>query len=150
MDSLRSPASANSLLSFRPSRGLISRAGIIPVSHTQDSAGAFAKTVEDLAIALTVMPSVGYDSNDNTPSWIPTSLVGVDDSAQLVSRDLRGLRFGLLEGLCNRTESSKTTPVNGIMSDIGAALRSSTLNELYVNSNLKYYQNNNVSSVNKY
>lgn len=124
MNSLRSPASANSLFSFRPTRGLISRAGIIPVSHTQDSAGAFARNVEDLAVALTIMSSVGYDSNDNTTSLIPSSSVGVDYSAQLASRDLRGLRFGLLEGFFNRTASSETTPVNDIMSDMVAVLQS--------------------------
>jgi Asp-tRNA(Asn)/Glu-tRNA(Gln) amidotransferase A subunit family amidase len=124
MNSLRSPASANNLFSFRPTRGLISRAGIIPVSHTQDAAGAFARTVDDLAIALTVMSSVGYDSNDNTTSLIPTDSIGVDYSTQLADRNLRGLRFGLLEGFFNRTESSETTPVNNVMSDIVAVLQS--------------------------
>ena len=58
VNSLRNPASANSLFSVRPTRGLISRAGIIPISYTQDAIGAITRTVEDLAVALTVMASV--------------------------------------------------------------------------------------------
>ena len=80
MNSLRSPASVNSLFSVRATRGLISRSGVIPISFTQDVAGAIARNVKDLAVALTVMSSVGYDPSYNATSLIPPSSHGLDYS----------------------------------------------------------------------
>jgi Asp-tRNA(Asn)/Glu-tRNA(Gln) amidotransferase A subunit family amidase len=60
--SIRSPASANSLVGVRPTRGLVSRAGIIPLSTTQDAAGPVTRTVEDAARMLDVI--AGYDPAD--------------------------------------------------------------------------------------
>src|SRR5262250_334017 len=60
--SVRSPASAQSLIGLRPTRGLISRTGIIPNSTTQDEAGPITRTVEDAARMLDVM--AGYDPDD--------------------------------------------------------------------------------------
>src|SRR5467141_2897393 len=60
--SIRSPASANSLVGVRPTRGLVSRAGIIPLSTTQDAAGPLTRTVEDAARMLDVI--AGYDPGD--------------------------------------------------------------------------------------
>lgn len=118
MNSLRSPASANSLFSFRPTRGLISRAGVIPVSYTQDAVGAIARNVKDLAVALTVMASVGHDTQDNTTALIPVSEINVDYSTFVQGGSLRGIRLGLLEGFFNRTASDETTPVNDAMAEI--------------------------------
>ncbi|KAK6851261.1 amidase signature enzyme [Apiospora arundinis] len=73
VNSLRSPASANGLVSVRPTWGLISRAGVIPVSYTQDVVGPMARNVKDLAVALTVMASVGYDEGDNATALSRTS-----------------------------------------------------------------------------
>jgi Asp-tRNA(Asn)/Glu-tRNA(Gln) amidotransferase A subunit family amidase len=115
VNSLRNPASANSLYSFRPTRGLISRSSIMPNSYTQDTAGAIARTVHDLAVALTVMASVGYDENDNATALIPPSSVGLDYTEELRGGSLEGLRFGLVKGFCNRTVSEETTPVNEVM-----------------------------------
>ncbi|KAH8809847.1 amidase [Hyaloscypha sp. PMI_1271] len=94
-NSLRSPASANSLFAFRPTRGLISCPGIIPVSYTQDAIGPIARNVKDLAVALNVMASTGFDPLDNTTGLRPPSLFGTD-----YSKD---------------TPSNETTPVNDIM-----------------------------------
>ena len=124
VNSLRSPASANSLFSFRPTRGLISRAGVIPISYTQDAIGAIARNVRDLALALTVMTSVGYDPNDNTTALIPSSAVGVDYSGEIFGGSIRGLRFGLIQGLFNLTASNETTPVNNVMKDMVSVLQS--------------------------
>jgi amidase len=60
--SIRSPASANSLVGIRPTRGLISRDGIVPVSFTQDTIGPMTRNVADTAMLLDVM--AGYDPND--------------------------------------------------------------------------------------
>ena len=112
VNSLRSPASATSLFSIRPTRGLITRAGIIPISYTQDAIGPIARTIKDVATALTVMASTGYDPADNTTALVPTTSRGIDYAASLTTGTLRGLRLGLLEGFLNRTSSLETDPVN--------------------------------------
>ncbi len=60
--SIRIPASHNSLVGLRPSAGLSSRAGVIPLSHTQDVAGPLARTVRDVALLLDA--TVGVDPAD--------------------------------------------------------------------------------------
>src|SRR5258708_942186 len=60
--SVRSPASANNLVGVRPTRGLVSRAGVIPNSYTQDELGPITRTVTDAAKLLDIM--VGYDPKD--------------------------------------------------------------------------------------
>lgn len=123
VNSLRSPASANSLWSLRPTRGLVSRAGIIPISYTQDTIGPIARCVEDVATALTVMAGIGYDADDNATASVPAGLQGADYAASLTTGSLKGLRFGLLDGFFNRTSSGETTPVNDAMSKHVAKLR---------------------------
>ena len=60
--SVRSPASANSLVGLRPTIGLLSRDGIVPISFTQDTAGPITRTVADTALMLDAM--AGYDPAD--------------------------------------------------------------------------------------
>ena len=136
VNSLRSPASANSLFSVRPTRGLISRTGIIPISFTQDAAGPIARNIHDLAIALTVMASVGYDPDDNATALIPFTSIGQDYSAALYGGSLRGTHFGLVEGFFNRTSSNETTPVNQVIDDITAALTSAGATVVPITSNI--------------
>ncbi|KAK3080394.1 hypothetical protein LTS18_001870 [Coniosporium uncinatum] len=124
VNSLRSPASANSLFSIRPTRGLISRTGIIPISYTQDTIGPIARTMKDVAVALTVMSSIGFDSRDNATALLPASSRNIDYSTKLSSTPLKGLRVGVLNGFFNRTVSSETSPVNDAMDVTIARLRS--------------------------
>jgi len=67
VNSIRSPASANNIVGIRPTLGLVSRAGVIPYSFTQDAAGPLARTVTDAAKMLNVL--VGYDPNDPATAW---------------------------------------------------------------------------------
>lgn len=62
--SITCPSSANGLVGIKPTVGLLSRSGIIPISFTQDTPGPMARTVEDAAIALGTM--VGVDEADST------------------------------------------------------------------------------------
>ena len=128
VNSLRSPASANSLFSFRPTRGLISRAGVIPISYTQDTVGAIGRSLADIATALTVMAGTGYDPKDNATSAIPPSSVGTDYAAALspsTIAPLANLRIGVLRGFFNTTATNETTPVNDAMSAVKSLLTSS-------------------------
>ncbi|KAI8963174.1 amidase signature enzyme [Daldinia sp. FL1419] len=111
VNSLRSPASANNLVSVRPTRGLISRAGIMPASFTQDSIGPIARNIQDLAIALTVMASVGADQADNATLLVPPEARGIDYTRSLNDGGLQGLRIGLLDGFWDHKASEETTPV---------------------------------------
>ena len=56
------PSSANSLVGIKPTVGLVSRAGIIPIAHSQDTAGPMARTVRDAAILLGALN--GIDARD--------------------------------------------------------------------------------------
>ncbi|EXJ66763.1 uncharacterized protein A1O5_09958 [Cladophialophora psammophila CBS 110553] len=141
VNSLRSPASANSLFSFRPTRGLISRAGVIPISYTQDAIGAIGRCPLDLATALTVMASVGYDPADNVTSAIPPSVLGTDYTSfisQGVRANLTGIRIGVLEGFFNRTASNETTPVNNAMDNVISMLQSHGASVILINDTTTY------------
>jgi Asp-tRNA(Asn)/Glu-tRNA(Gln) amidotransferase A subunit family amidase len=94
---------------------LITRAGIIPISYTQDAIGPITRNVKDLATALTVMASIGYDPGDNATALIPPSSRNVDYSTYIYGGSLKGLRLGVIQGFFNRTASNETTPVNNIM-----------------------------------
>jgi amidase len=91
--SIRSPASAMSLVGVRPTHGLISRDGIIPFSPTQDEIGPITRTVEDAARMLDVM--AGYDPADPGTAFsaghVPASFVSALDK-----HGLRGARIGVL------------------------------------------------------
>ena len=125
VNSLRSPASANSLFSFRPTRGLISRAGVIPVSYTQDTVGAMARNPGDLAVALAVMASVGFDPKDNTTELAPQRTKREAFPPLVSGKPLRGLRLGLLDRFFNHTPSAETSPVNELMENMMSSLRRS-------------------------
>ncbi|MBD0297978.1 MAG: amidase, partial [Flavisolibacter sp.] len=60
--SIACPASMNGIVGIKPTVGLVSRSGIIPISHTQDTAGPFARTVRDAALLLNIL--AGSDVND--------------------------------------------------------------------------------------
>jgi len=91
--SIRIPSSVNSLFGLRPTQGLASRTGIIPLSHTQDIPGPLARTVTDLAIALDV--TVGPDSADSaTHVLLGRGVPRFTDS--LSAGALKGARLGIL------------------------------------------------------
>jgi amidase len=87
--SVTSPSSINGLAGIKPTVGLVSRSGIIPISASQDTAGPMARTVSDLAILLTVMAHV--DPQDPTP--VPVKVM--DLSRALDPNGLRGARLGI-------------------------------------------------------
>ncbi|KIY01059.1 uncharacterized protein Z520_03725 [Fonsecaea multimorphosa CBS 102226] len=141
VNSLRSPASANSLFSFRPTRGLISRAGVIPISYTQDTIGAIGRCPLDIATAMTVMASIGYDPADNATSAIPPSVLGTDYTTfipQGVRTNLTGIRIGVLEGFFNRTASNETTPVNDAMDNVISVLQAQGAIVVLINDTTTY------------
>ncbi|MDQ6690045.1 MAG: amidase [Gemmatimonadota bacterium] len=86
------PSSANGIVGIKPTLGLVSRAGIIPIAHSQDTAGPMARTVRDAATLLNVL--VGVDPRD--PATSPGGVRGqIDYMASLDPNGLRGARIGV-------------------------------------------------------
>jgi len=86
------PSSANSLVGIKPTLGLISRAGIIPISHSQDTAGPMCRTVTDAAILLGAL--TGIDSRDDaTKASAGKSFA--DYTKFLDANSLKGARIGV-------------------------------------------------------
>ena len=91
--SITSPAAACSLVGIKPTVGLVSRSGIVPIAHSQDTAGPIARTVMDAAILLSAI--FGYDPRDEaTNSYRATSLPS-DFARGLASATLQGARIGV-------------------------------------------------------
>jgi Asp-tRNA(Asn)/Glu-tRNA(Gln) amidotransferase A subunit family amidase len=103
VNSIRSPASANSIVGIRPTLGLVSRAGIIPYSFTQDAAGPLARTVTDAAKMLNVL--VGYDPNDPATAW-SVGNTEKDYTKFLKANGVQGKRIGVLRSFFG------TVPIN--------------------------------------
>jgi amidase len=90
--SILSPSNANMLVGIKPTVGLISRYGVIPITADQDTAGPMARTVTDAAIMLGAM--VGPDPNDAaTNRCVPPA--GNDYTRNLRRAGLRGARIGV-------------------------------------------------------
>jgi len=86
------PSSANGIVGIKPTLGLVSRAGIIPIAHSQDTAGPMARTVRDAAILLNVL--AGVDPRD--PATSSSSGHGQNDYTTFLDPNgLRGARIGV-------------------------------------------------------
>jgi amidase len=90
--SITSPSHANGLVGMKPTVGLVSRSGIIPISTTQDTAGPMARTVTDAAIILTAI--AGTDLKDE--STRDASVRAVDYTKALDRDALKGARIGVV------------------------------------------------------
>lgn len=86
------PSSANSLVGIKPTVGLISRSGIIPISHSQDTAGPMCRTVTDAAILLGAL--TGVDSRDGVTKAAAGKSFA-DYSKFLDANGLKGARIGV-------------------------------------------------------
>lgn len=96
VNSIRSPSSANSLVGFRTTKGLVSRAGVMPVSSTQDVVGPLGRSVSDVAAVLDVVAG-GYDAADPATA----AAYGKPAPRFVASLDRNGLkraRIGVLKG----------------------------------------------------
>ncbi|MEJ7812304.1 MAG: amidase [Gemmatimonadaceae bacterium] len=86
------PSSANGIVGVKPTVGLVSRAGIIPISHSQDTAGPMARTVADAAALLGAL--VGADARDPVTA-ASRGRARADYTAELDVGALRGARLGI-------------------------------------------------------
>lgn len=91
--SIVSPASNNGIVGIKPTVGLVSRTGIIPISHTQDTAGPMARTVADAAALLSAL--AGVDPSD-AATHDAASHIERDYTKFLDAKALRGARIGVV------------------------------------------------------
>ncbi|MBS4197471.1 amidase family protein [Lederbergia citri] len=89
--SILNPSLKNSLVGIKPTVGLVSRSGVIPIAHTQDTPGPMARTVKDAAHVLTAI--AGVDEKD--PATLTNSGSSIDYAAGLTETSLKGYRIGI-------------------------------------------------------
>ncbi|RZJ00119.1 MAG: amidase [Brevundimonas sp.] len=90
--SITCPAAINGIVGFKPTVGLVSRTHIVPISHSQDTAGPMTRTVEDAAMVLSVI--AGSDPADAATAEADARKV--DYRAALDAESLRGARIGVM------------------------------------------------------
>jgi amidase len=116
------PGNANGVVAIKPTVGLVSRAGVVPISHTQDTVGPHARTVADAAAALSVIQSRTYDGRDAATGGVPLGWRGrftrptniPSDYTQFLNPNgLQGARIGItrvgLAGFTNVTTPAAVT-----------------------------------------
>ena len=108
------PASSNSIVGIKPTLGLVSRSGIIPIAHSQDTAGPMTRTVADAAILLNVL--AGVDPRDEATS--ESRGKGATDYTKFLDLDgLRGARLGVARnffGFSDHVDRLMTESINAM------------------------------------
>src|SRR5467141_3615025 len=110
------PGNANGVVAIKPTVGLTSRAGVVPISHTQDTVGPHARTVADAAAALSAIQSRTYDGRDGATGGVPLgwrhsgktrTAIPADYTQFLDPNGLRGKKIGVTrQGVDNGTEAA--------------------------------------------
>lgn len=117
--SILSPGTANMLVGIKPTVGLISRDGIIPIVADQDTAGPFARTVRDAAIVLGAI--TGYDPHDPATAACLTPGNCFDDYTQFLDADaLQGARIAVPPFPDSRAEVMNNAMA--VMTSLGATV----------------------------
>ncbi len=115
------PANANGVVGLKPTVGLTSRAGVVPISHTQDTVGPHGRTVADAAAALSVIQSRSFDGRDPATGGVPLGWQGTGktrptniptDYTQFVNpTGLKGAVLGITRQGLNGFDPFVPTPV---------------------------------------
>ena len=115
------PANANGVVGIKPTVGLTSRAGVVPISHTQDTVGPHGRTVADAAAALGVIQSRTFDGRDAATGGVPLGWQGTGKTRPNIPKDytqflnpngLQGAKLGVTRsGLSGFTNVSTPQPV---------------------------------------
>jgi len=134
------PGNANGVVALKPTVGLTSRAGVVPISHTQDTVGPHARTVADAAVALSVIQSRTSDGRDSATAGVPLGWqvqgrtrptnIPTDYTQFLDPNGLKGARIGItragLSGFTNvTTPAAVTAAIEAafkVLSDAGATV----------------------------
>jgi amidase len=114
------PANANGVVGIKPTVGLVSRAGVVPISHTQDTVGPHGRTVADAAAVLSVIQSRSFDGRDPATGGVPLGWQGTgktrpanipSDYTQFVNPNgLQGAKLGITRAGLNGFDPNVPTP----------------------------------------
>jgi len=115
--SITCPASVNGVVGFKPTVGLVSRTHIVPISHSQDTAGPIATTVEDAAIVLTAI--AGSDPLDSATAEADARRV--DYRAALDANSLQGARLGVMRFLVSNYSAEARAEFERALTNLRAA-----------------------------
>src|ERR1700730_13300264 len=130
------PGHANGVAAIKPTVGLVSRAGVVPISHTQDTIGPHGRTVADAAVALGVIQSRTFDGRDPATGGVPLGWrnrfksrptnIPTDYTKFLDPNGLKGAVLGItrqgLNGFTNvTTPAPVTAAVEAAFTDLTAA-----------------------------
>ena len=115
------PSQTNGIVGIKPTLGLVSRSGIIPIAHSQDTAGPMARTVTDAAILLGVI--AGVDPRDPATASSQDKLLS-DYTPYLKPDGLKGARIGVARKLFgfNRQVDQLIDSCLQVMKELGAVL----------------------------
>ena len=115
------PSQTNSIVGIKPTIGLVSRMGIIPISHNQDTAGPMARTVQDAALLLNVM--VGIDPNDSSTTKHNKD-IPLDYTKFLDPKGLVGTRIGVARNYFDKSDLIDKIIEEAVekMKDLGAEI----------------------------
>ena len=105
--SIMCPSGINGIVGIKPTLGLISRSGIIPIAHSQDTAGPMARTVRDAAILLEAM--LGTDPDDPASAGFPEAPPNY--TANLAADGLEGRRIGVIRSYWGAGNHAKVEAV---------------------------------------
>lgn len=114
--SVTCPASINGLVGLKPSIGLVSRTHVVPISHSQDTAGPMARSVRDAAMLLSAM--AGSDPADPTTA----GTVPVDYAAGLSESALSGMRVAVLRPEMSAALAARFDAALAVLKAAGATL----------------------------
>ena len=118
------PASVNGVVGFKPTVGLVSRAGVVPISASQDTVGPIARTVRDAARVLSAI--AGRDPDDPATAAIPAG-TSLDFEAPLRSATLAGKRLGVVVSFGFGTEGNVFDTETARMQAAGATIVNVTM-----------------------
>ena len=114
------PGNANGIAAIKPTVGLVSRAGVVPISHVQDTVGPHGRTVADAAAALGVIQSRTFDGRDPATRGVPLGWQGTgktrptniptDYTVFIDPQGLKGARLGLTRAGLNGFDPFVPTP----------------------------------------
>src|SRR5262245_22732909 len=111
------PAHMNGVVGIKPTVGLTSRAGVVPISHTQDTIGPHARTVADAAAVLTVIASQTFDGRDPATGGVPLGLRGL--ATRPTNLPTTYMPFVNPNGLSGKTIGVTRQGVDGVSTVVG-------------------------------
>ena len=119
--SVTCPASINGVVGLKPTVGLVSRSGIIPISHSQDTAGPMTRSVKDAALLLGAL--TGVDARD-TSTQEGAGKAPKDYTSTLSADGLKGARIGIVRNLFGFHQSvdALIETALDVLRDLGAEL----------------------------